>query len=143
MINLNTVDGRFLIKKMYGMGMNERRKAERLRRENEISVSVLSSVKDTPEEKISYNYSEDISNSGAKIRGNILLPVDTFIKIEFKLKGLDRQITTFGKVKWNRTVIENAHYEAGVEFVATPSEMIQGIDEYILGIKFCEKESLA
>jgi c-di-GMP-binding flagellar brake protein YcgR len=124
--------------------MEERRKAERIKIENEITVSVISEVKDIPKEKISYNYSEDISVSGAKIRGNILLPVGTFIKIDFKFKFLDKQITTFGKVIWNKTIIENEHYEAGVEFVATPSEMIQKIDElHFLGIKFCEKQSLA
>jgi hypothetical protein len=43
--------------------MKERRKAERLQEYNEITVFII-----TPENKIPYNYSENISVSGAKIR---------------------------------------------------------------------------
>jgi PilZ domain. len=111
--------------------MKEKRKAERLKEFNEITVSVFSGEKNLPKEKIFYNYSEDISVSGAKIRGNILLPVDTLLKIDFTLKTLKKQITALGKVKWIKIIIEDKYYEVGVEFVDTPSEAIQKIEEYI------------
>jgi hypothetical protein len=38
---------------------------------------------------------------------------------------LQQKITTIGKVKWNKFIIENGYYEAGVEFVDTPDEAIQ------------------
>ena len=111
--------------------MKEKRKTERLNEFNEITVSVFSGEKNLPKEKIFYNSSKDISVSGAKIRGNILLPVDTLLKIDFTLKTLKKQITALGKVKWIKIIIEDKYYEVGIEFVDTPSEAIQKIEEYI------------
>jgi len=85
--------------------MNEQRKAERLKELNEITISLISKGKNIPQEKISYNYSEDISATGAKIRGNILLPVDTILQIDFRLKTLKKQITAVGKIK-----MDQSHY---------------------------------
>jgi hypothetical protein len=65
--------------------MKEKRKTERLKEFNEIITTVISG------EKNFYNYSEDISLSGAKIRGNIFLPVDTLLKIDFTLKNLQHK----------------------------------------------------
>jgi len=111
--------------------MNEQRKAERLKELNEITISVISSKTNVVKEKISYNYSEDISATGAKIRGNILLPVDTVLQIDFRLKTLKKQITAVGKIKWIKVIIEDKYYEAGVEFVNTTKEAIQKIENYI------------
>jgi hypothetical protein len=80
-------------------------------------------------EKSIYNYSKDICLSGAKLQGNILLPVDSIIKIDITLNSLEEKITTIGKVKWNKVIIENDSYEAGVEFVDTPNEAIQKLYE--------------
>ena len=91
--------------------MKEKRKTERLNEFNEITTTIISG------EKNFYNYSEDISVSGAKIRGNITQPVDTLLNIDFTLNNLQQKITTVGKVKWNKVIIENQSYEAGVEFV--------------------------
>ena len=105
--------------------MKERRKAERLQEYNEITVFII-----TPENKIPYNYSENISVSGAKIRGSVLLPVDTFLKIDFTLETLEKQITALGKVKWIKVIFEDSWYEAGVELFDTPSEAIKKIEDY-------------
>ncbi|MBN1470308.1 MAG: PilZ domain-containing protein [Syntrophaceae bacterium] len=111
--------------------MKEKRKSERLNEFNEITVSVVSGKENLSQEKIVYNYSEDLSASGAKIRGNILLPVDTILKIDFTLKTLEKQIIALGKVKWIKVIIKDKFYEAGLEFVDTPSEAIQKIKDYI------------
>jgi hypothetical protein len=111
--------------------MKEKRKSERLNEFNEITVSIVSGEEGIAREKNSYNYSEDLSASGAKIRGNILLPVDTVLKIDFTLKTLEKHITAVGKVKWIKVIIEDKFYEAGVEFVDTPGEAIQKIKDYI------------
>jgi hypothetical protein len=111
--------------------MKEKRKAERLKEFNEITISVISGLKNIPREKIAYHYSEDISVSGAKIRGNILLPVDTVLKIDFTLKTLKKHISAIGKVKWIKLIIEDKFYEAGVEFVDTPQAAIEKIEDYI------------
>ncbi|MCE5212269.1 MAG: PilZ domain-containing protein [Deltaproteobacteria bacterium] len=111
--------------------MYERRKDERLKDFNEITVHVISGAENLPKGKVSYNYYENISASGAKIRGDIFLPVDTLLKIDFALKILNKQVTVIGKVKWIRIVIENSWYEADVEFVDTPYETIETIKNYI------------
>ena len=105
--------------------MKEKRKTERLKEFNEITTTVISG------EKNFYNYSEDISVSGAKIRGNIPLPVDTLLKIDFTLKNLQQKITALGKVKWIKIIIENKYYETGVEFVNTPREAIKKLEDHI------------
>lgn len=112
--------------------MKDKRINKRLQEFNEITVSVISGAEDIPETKISYNYSEDISITGAKIRGNILLPVDTVLKIDFTLKTLEEKITALGKIKWIKVVFEDNWYEVGVEFVDTPREAIKKIEDYIL-----------
>ena len=111
--------------------MEERRKAERLKELNEITISVTSPQKNIPKEKSLYNYSKDISACGAKIQSNILLPVDTLLKIDFKLKTLKKQITTLGKVKWVKVNIDDKSYDAGIEFVDTPGDAIEKIKFYI------------
>lgn len=110
------------------------RKMERLDEENEITITILSEIKDMPKDRIRYNYSKDISMSGTKIQGNVLLPVDTFLKIDLTLKNSKQKITVFGKVKWNKVVAWYGYYEAGVEFVDTPSESIKKLGDYILSI---------
>ena len=105
--------------------MKEKRKTERLKEFNEITTTVISG------EKNFYNYSEDISVSGAKIRGIIHLPVDTLLKIDFTLKNLQQKITALGKVKWIKIIIENKYYETGVEFVNTPREAIKKLEDHI------------
>ncbi|MGB5217393.1 MAG: PilZ domain-containing protein [Smithella sp.] len=111
--------------------MKDKRKAQRLKEFNEITIAVISGDKHIAKDKMAYNYSEDISATGAKIRGNILLPVDTLLKIDFTLKALKKQITAVGKVKWIKIIIEDKFYEAGVEFVDTAGEAIKKIEDYI------------
>jgi PilZ domain len=111
--------------------MKEKRKAKRLEEYNEITVSVISGEEDLPKEKISYSNSQDISVSGTQIRGNILLPIDTLLKIDLTLKDLQQKITALGKVKWIKIIIEDKYYEVGIEFVDTPREAIQKIEDYI------------
>jgi hypothetical protein len=71
--------------------MKERRKAERLKDLNEINISVISEAKNISKKEFLNNYSTDISTSGARIQSNILLPVDTLLKIDFKLKTPEKK----------------------------------------------------
>jgi hypothetical protein len=111
--------------------MDEKRRAKRLKEEIEITITVVSGGGNSPKEKVLYNYSKDISESGARIMANILLPVDTLLKVDFKLKHLQQTITALGKVKWIKILFNDESYEAGVEFVNTPGEAIHKIADYI------------
>lgn len=114
--------------------MKERRKAPRVNTSNEITISVTPKEKNISKKKFLYNYSKDISVSGARIESSILLPVDTVVEIAFKLKNLEKKITALGKVKWIKVLIEDKSYEAGVEFVDIPGEAIKKIDYYVAEI---------
>src|SRR5664280_1465238 len=110
--------------------MEEKRKEERLKKKNEVTINIVSEDSFIPveewsklqelnktndnssKEKNPYNYSRDISVSGAKIQGNILLPIDTILELDITLNNLQQKITTVGKVKWNKVIIENESYEA-------------------------------
>jgi hypothetical protein len=111
----------------------EQRKAKRLQEFHEITTTVISRENNLPIEKIHYNYSDNISVAGAKIRGNIPFPVDTLLKIDFSVKDLHQKITTFGKVKWIKSFIDDEWYEEGVEFVPTPGKAIQNYIFMLLG----------
>ena len=111
------------------------RQVERLNEENEITITILSELTNPPEKQIIYQYSKDISMSGTKIQGNVLLPVDTFLKIDLTLKNSKEMVTVFGKVIWNKVINEGESYEAGVDFVDTPDESIKKLEDYILSVK--------
>ena len=111
--------------------MEEKRIAPRLQEENEVTISVISSRKNSPKEKIIYNETTDISASGAKIRTNILLPIDTLLNIDLTLKNLQQKINAIGKIKWIKIIIDDESYEAGVEFVNAPIYAIQRLEDYI------------
>jgi FOG: TPR repeat, SEL1 subfamily len=123
--------------------MEERRRAPRLKKENEVIISVISEEKNIPKKKFLYNYSKDISVSGAKIQSNILLPVGTLLQIDFKLKTLEKQITALGKVKWLKVLIEDKSYEVGVEFVDIPSDAIKTLNFYISQMTKLHRTDLA
>lgn len=112
--------------------MQERRKEARLKECNEINVTVMTETKKIPKAEIScsYNYSEEISASGTIIQGGIILPVDTILKIDFKFKTLSGRVSVLGRVRWIR-IIESGWYEAYVEFIDTPGEIIETIRNYV------------
>ena len=111
--------------------MDERRRAQRLEEENEITITIVSGGEKPPKVKIIYNYSKDISVSGARIQAHIFLPVDSLLRIEMTLKTLRQMIIVLGKVKWIKVIFEDESYEAGVELFNTPSEAIKKLTEYI------------
>jgi len=119
--------------------MKEKRVKPRLKdeeSENELVISVISNKTHPPEEKI---ITKDVSATGAKIQTNIILPVNTLLSMNFKLKDLEDKINAIGKVKWIKVVIEDESYEVGVEFVNAPIYAIQILEEYIDWKLGCEK----
>ncbi len=113
--------------------MQEKRKETRLKECNEIKVSIISETKNNSQAEIScsYNYSDEISAAGTIIQGGILLPVDTILKIDFAFKTLNGRVSVLGRVRWIR-IIESGWYEAYVEFIDTPDEIIETIRNYVL-----------
>jgi hypothetical protein len=81
--------------------MEQRRKEERLNRENKIVVTLVNDEETPVKEKSLNNQSPDISVSGAEIQSNISLPVDTLSRIIMKLKNIGKMITTIKRKRWN------------------------------------------
>jgi hypothetical protein len=111
--------------------MDERRRAPRLQEENEVTITVVSGEGNLPEDTVINNRSKDISVSGARIQAHLYLPVDTLLMMEMKLSTVRQMITVIGKVKWIKIIYEDESYEAGVEFVNTPSDAIKKLQDYI------------
>jgi hypothetical protein len=111
--------------------MDEKRRERRLKDENEITIHIVPGGKNPLKEKFFYNYSKDISMSGARIQSHCFLPIDTHLMIEMKLKTLHQMITVLGKVKWIKNIFGEEFYEEGVEFVNTPDEAIKKLGDYI------------
>jgi hypothetical protein len=111
--------------------MEERRKEPRLQEENELTITVVSGGQDIPPETEIHSRSKDISVSGAGIKANLFLPVDTLLMMEMTLSSVRQMITVIGKVKWIKIIYEDETYEAGVEFVNTTSDAIKKLRDYI------------
>lgn len=111
--------------------MDEKRRGIRFKDENEITVTIVSGEKKPLKEKVFYNYSKNISVSGAGIKTNIFLPVNTLLLIEMTLKSLRQRITFLGKVKWIKALFEDESYEAGVELFCPPADAIKKLADYI------------
>jgi hypothetical protein len=111
--------------------MYEKRKAPRLKEDNEVTIIVVSGRDPLPREKVIYNSCKDFSISGARINAHILLPVDTLLRIDITLKTVHQMITVMGKVKWIKIICDDESYEEGVEFVNTPDEAIKKLKDYI------------
>jgi len=109
----------------------ERRRAKRLKEDNELTITITSKEIKLPKEKIIYTLSRNISVSGARIQANSFLPVDTILQIKVTLKNPPLMITAYAKVKWIKILIADEFYEAGLEFFNTSSEMIQQLANYI------------
>ncbi len=90
--------------------MVERRNAERIEEENELTITVDSEENDLSQVKFRdihiNNYTKNISRTGAGIRTDVYLPVSALIELEFTSKGIREQIKTFGKVKWIKVIIQ-------------------------------------
>ena len=109
--------------------MEERRRTSRMKDENEVTITDISGENNFPKERIIDDRFEDISVYGAKIKTNMLLPVDTLLELDFKSKGVLQQINLLVKIKWTKVVVENESYEMGVEFY--PSKAIEKLEDYI------------
>lgn len=115
--------------------MVEKRRAKRLKDNDEVVVTVFADGKQFPKEKVLSNNSEDISVLGTRIKTNVYFPVNSFIKTEMKLKSQYPMITIIGQVKWIKAILKDRSFEAGVEFIAPPGDIIKNLKDYVAWIE--------
>lgn len=111
--------------------MVEKRRVKRLKDDNEIVITVFADGKRFPKEQVVYNYSKDISVLGLRIKTDVYLPINSFIRTEMKLKNMHPFVTMIGKIKWIKAMFHQGSFEAGVEFVNPPSNVNKPLQDYI------------
>ncbi len=111
--------------------VNERRRYERINVLNWVSVSSGEADNVNSVKKGAYNYSENISVGGTKIRGNVPLAIGSVIKIDYFVNNSSEVFKLTGKIVWTKMIIENDYYEAGVEFVDMPAISEQKLKDHI------------
>ncbi|PKN96385.1 MAG: hypothetical protein CVU43_20980 [Chloroflexi bacterium HGW-Chloroflexi-5] len=102
----------------------ERRKAERLEEEDEITIMVVSCNKFSPKRKLIYTLSMDLSESGARMQVNNFLPFRTLLDIKIASKNPPQTITALGKIKWIKSLFADELFEVGLEFVHVYREAV-------------------
>jgi c-di-GMP-binding flagellar brake protein YcgR len=100
----------------------ERRRESRISEEDKVLIELLTNGQ-TPEDKSTVNaLTKDISPGGVRVITNLLLPVDTLLKMEIVLSHRRRRVHTVGVVRWARSVYEEELFEMGIEFTQISPE---------------------
>ena len=111
--------------------MTEQRKAKRVKEEAQVTIKLVPSETFTPDKKISYHLTKDISSTGLRVFANSFLPINSTLKIELILEKPHRLISAFGKVRWIKSRYADELFELGIEFVDTPEDHIRALKEHI------------
>lgn len=110
--------------------IDEKRRKKRHEDSNEVAVTVLPDGKNFSEKTFFNNFTRDISLLGTRIGTDMLLPVNTSVNIDMKLRVMYPMVTTSGRVKWIKQ-LDNKSYEAGIEFAHTSRNEIMKLAKYI------------
>lgn len=122
--------------------MVEKRKAKRLKNNDDINITIFADGKKFPKEKVVHNQSKDISILGARIKADIYLPINSFIKAEMKLRSNCPAVTIVGQVKWIKSLRNEKCYEAGVEFFSPPKDVIKNLNDYVKWLESLENKEI-
>src|SRR5512139_177830 len=94
----------------------ERRRDSRIKEEDKVVIELLTDGQPPAEKTILNALTKDISPGGVRLTTNILLPVNTLLKMELVLSRRRRVIQATGIVRWARTVYDEEMFEIGIEF---------------------------
>jgi putative AlgH/UPF0301 family transcriptional regulator len=111
--------------------MEERRKEERLKGEDEVAISVVSGGGNLPKDRIFYALSRDISVSGARIQASSFLPVNTILNIKVTSKHPPRMITALGKVKWSEASLRMSFLKRAWSLSIRPVEESGNLQDFV------------
>lgn len=111
--------------------MSEQRRAKRVKEEAQVTIKLVPSETFTPDKKISYHLTKDISSTGLRILANTFLPINSTLKIDLTLTKPHKLISAFGKVRWIKSRYADELFELGIEFVDTPKDHIEALREHI------------
>jgi c-di-GMP-binding flagellar brake protein YcgR len=119
---LNPEEAEMSRKRQPASSARERRRESRISEEDKVLIELLTNGQ-TPEDKSTVNaLTKDISPGGVRVMTNLLLPVDTLLKMEIVLSQRRRRVHTVGVVRWARSVYEEELFEMGIEFTQISPE---------------------
>ncbi|MEJ2246236.1 MAG: PilZ domain-containing protein [Acidobacteriota bacterium] len=93
--------------------MCKKRIEKRLNQQNEVTITVVSDVSQSPAKRVSYNLTKDISASGVKLVSNCFLPKGALLKINLTLNNPPQMIRVLGKVQWSKSILADELFEVG------------------------------
>jgi c-di-GMP-binding flagellar brake protein YcgR len=102
-------------KKEVPPSLQERRRDSRLDEEDKVVIEFLTNGQPPVHKTVINALTQDISPGGVRLMTNVLLPVNTLLRMEIVLSQR-RVIHAVGTVRWARSMYEEELFEMGIEF---------------------------
>lgn len=111
--------------------MKEKRRSERKKEENEVTIIVGSEATALSDKKICRALTKDISLHGIKIQCDTFFPIATTLKLKIMFEHPSYLINTYGEVRWIRRLSTPGFFEIGLEFKELSAENLKILKEHI------------
>jgi c-di-GMP-binding flagellar brake protein YcgR len=115
-VRLKPLEGEMRKKRQRAWPDEERRRDSRINEEDKVVIELLTNGQPPAEKTILNALTKDISPGGVRLTTNMLLPVNTLLKMEVVLSRRRRVVQATGIVRWARTVYDEEMFEIGIEF---------------------------
>jgi hypothetical protein len=103
-IRLKSLEVEMRKKKKADRQARERRRDSRISEEDKVLIELLNAL------------TKDVSPGGVRLLTNMLLPVNTLLKMEIVLSRRRRVVHAMGMVRWAHSMYEEEMFEIGIEF---------------------------
>jgi c-di-GMP-binding flagellar brake protein YcgR len=94
----------------------EKRRDSRIDEEDKVLIELLTNGRPPADKTIINALTKDVSPGGVRLLTDVLLPVDTLLKMEIVLSQRRRQVHAMGVVRWAHSMYEEEMFEIGIEF---------------------------
>ncbi len=113
--------------------IKEKRRAKRVKENAEVTITMTGQEDLSTSGRTTYQMAKDVSLFGIRILSNTFVPVNSTLKIDLTLGAQIKPITTFGKVRWVKSLYGDELFEMGIEFADTPLEISRILKDHIAG----------
>ncbi len=94
----------------------EKRRDSRINEEDKVLIELLTNGQPPADKTIINALTKDVSPGGVRLLTDVLLPVNTLLKLEIVLSQRRRVVYAMGIVRWARSMYEEEMFEIGIEF---------------------------
>jgi c-di-GMP-binding flagellar brake protein YcgR len=94
----------------------EKRRDSRIDEEDKVLIELLTNGRPPADKTIINALTKDVSPGGVRLLTDVLLPVNTLLKMEIVLSQRRRQVHAMGVVRWAHSMYEEEMFEIGIEF---------------------------